>query len=177
MPIPRGVEVERRIVIERTPPTDEFPEGRDEELVIEPNTNEKAVVRILVPTKKVKASELETLEKPSPRRSPEPNATPDRSSTPAEQLKTAEEEEKKGEGEDKEDELVDVEEDQNDMALAVPNRVSVSPAFSVYVIHQYAQRQHRNDFVQQIVRHLWDFFQEQTDDQKKIEDLAQKTAQ
>ena len=126
--------------------------------MIEANTNEKAVVRVLVPTKKVKASELETLDKPSPRRSPEPNATPDRSSTPAEPK--ADEEEKKGEGEEKEDELVDVEEEQNDMALAVPSRVAVSPAFSVYVLHQYAQRQHRNDFVAQIVRQLWDFFQE-----------------
>ena len=56
--------------------------------MIEPNTNEKAVVRILVPTKKVKASELDKEDKPSPRRSPEPNATPDRSSTPADKPQT-----------------------------------------------------------------------------------------
>ena len=62
------------------------------------------------------------------------------------------------------------------MALAVPNRVSVAPSYSVYVIHQYAQRMHRNDFVQQIVRQLWDFFQDHSEDQKKIEDLAEKTA-
>ena len=56
--IPKGVEVEKRIVIEKEPPSEGFPEGREVETVIEPNTNEKAVVRILVPTKKVPVSEV-----------------------------------------------------------------------------------------------------------------------
>ena len=44
----------------------------------------------------------------------------------------------------KEDVLVDVEEDQNDMALQVVNRVGVAqPPYSMYIIHQYAQRMHR----------------------------------
>ena len=128
--------------------------------MIEANTNEKAVVRILVPTKKVLASELE--DKPSPRRSPEPDrATPD----PKEDKKEEEEAEKKeGEEEKKEDELVDVEEDQNDMALAIANRVRIAPEYSLYIMNQYAQRMHRHDFVQQIVRQLYDYFQEHGED-------------
>ena len=148
--------------------------------MIEPNTNEKAVVRILVPTKKVPASEL-VEDKPSPRRSPEPKETPDRSSTPQDidgksQADEDKKEEKPVEEEKKEDVLVDVEEEQNDMGLAVPNSVVVAPKYTVYVIHQYAQRMHRNDFIQQIVRQLWDYFQEHEKDQKRLEELAEKSA-
>ena len=178
VPIPRGVEVEKRIIIEKEPPSDEFPDGQEIETVIEPNTNEKAVVRILVPTKKVPASEL-VEDKPSPRRSPEPKETPDRS-TPADMERSQNDEDKKeekpAEEEKKVDELVDVEEDQNDMGLSVPNRVVVSPSYSVYVIHQYAQRMHRNDFIAQIVRQLWDYFQENEKDQKRLEEIANKSA-
>ena len=119
--------------------------------MIEPNTNERAVVRILVPTKKVPASELVAEDKPSPRRSPDPTASPDRA-TPVEKegekAGEAEEGEKKeadkpAEEEEKADELVDVEEEQNDMALSVANRVSLAPAYSVYIMNQYAQRMHR----------------------------------
>lgn len=141
--------MERRIVIEKEPPTEEFPEGRESETVIEPNTNEKAVVRVLVQTKKVPQSEL-VEDKPSPRRSPDPTAdrktpedkTPDDKSDDDDEKKKSPEK-PVGEEEKKEDVLVDVEEDQNDMALAVPNRVSLAPAYSVYVMHQYAQRMHR----------------------------------
>ena len=52
-PIPKGVEIETRVIIEKEEPSEEFPEGHDNEIVIEANTNEKAVVRILVTTKKV----------------------------------------------------------------------------------------------------------------------------
>ena len=112
--------------------------------MIEPNTNEKAVVRILVPTKKVPASELVD-DKPSPRVSPELGTSPSKAEGVKEGEKTIEDGE---EGERKEDELasserkgdelVDIEEEQNDMALAVANRVSLAPAYSVYVMNQYA---------------------------------------
>lgn len=180
--IPNGVEVETRTIIEREEPGEDFPEGRDIETIIESNTNEKAVVRVLVPTKKVLQSELnamaegeKTLESDKDKRkSPEPGRK-----TPEDEKKgsDSEAEEKKDE-EPKEDVLVDVEEEQNDMALAVPNRVAAAqPPYSVYVISQYAQRAHRNDFTNQIVRQLYDYFQEHDKDEKKINDLAQQTAQ
>jgi hypothetical protein len=175
--IPNGVEVETRTIIEREEPGEDFPEGRDIETIIEANTNEKAVVRVLVPTKKVLQSELnamaegeKTLESDKDtRKSPEPGRK-----TPEDEKKgsDSEAEEKKDE-EPKEDLLVDVEEEQNDMALAVPNRVGAAqPPYSVYVISQYAQRAHRNDFANQIVRQLYDYFQEHDKDEKKITDLA-----
>ena len=46
--------------------------------MIEPNTNERAVVRILVPTKKVPASELVDEVKPSPRGSPDLAESPNK---------------------------------------------------------------------------------------------------
>ena len=90
----------------------------------------------MIPTKKVPASELE--DKPSPRRSPDPDRnTPDEKDA----------EKPKAEGEDdgkpteeikKEDELVDIEEDQNDVALAVANHVKLAPGYSVFIMNQYA---------------------------------------
>ena len=136
--IPKGVEVERRIVIEKEPPSEGFPEGREIETVIEPNTNEKAVVRVLVPTKKVPISQVQ--EEQSPRGGSSLEKT-------GEKPKEEEGEDKK-EGEQKpeekkEEEMVEIEEDQNEMGLAVSNRVSLPPPYSVYVINQYAQRVHR----------------------------------
>ena len=43
---PRGVEVRTRIGVEKTNVTPENPKGIEQEVVIEKNTNEKAVVRI-----------------------------------------------------------------------------------------------------------------------------------
>lgn len=141
-PIPKGVEIERRIIIEKEQPSEEFPEGREIETVIEPNTNEKAVVRIRVPTKQVLQSELVPEQPNSPSRSPSPDRkTPesgdrDKSSEKGDDIDKHEEK--------KEDVLVDVEEDQNDMALQVSNRIGIAqPPYSVYIIHQYAQRAHR----------------------------------
>jgi len=176
IPVPKGVEVERRIILEQEPASEAFPDGREVETIIEANTNEKAVVRILVPTKKVPSSELVD-DKPSPRRSPDPERkTPDEKAADEKKEGEADAEAAPVEEEKKADELVDVEDDQNDMALAVPNRIAIAPAYSVYVLNQYAQRMHRYDFVQQIVRQLFDFFQEHGDDQKKIQDIADKTA-
>ena len=115
MPIPRGVEVESRMIIEKEEPSEDFPEGRDIETIIEANTNEKAVVRVLVPTKKVLASELakeneveKTIEDDK-RKSPEPGRK-----TPVSDKHDSEnedEEKKDVEEEKKEDVLVDVEDD------------------------------------------------------------------
>ena len=98
------------MIIEKEAPSEGFPDGREVETVIEPNTNEKAVVRILVPTKKVPISEVR--EEQSPRRSPEGERAA--SSLEKEKPKEAEGEEKKEEdkpAEEKEEEMVDIEED------------------------------------------------------------------
>ena len=133
-------------MIEQEPPSESFPEGREIETVIEPNTNERAVVRILVPTKKVPASEL-IEDKPSPRVSPELGESPNKGGEEKEGEKQEDGEDKKEEDDPassrKGDELVDIEEEQNDMALSVANRVSLAPAYSVYIMNQYAQRMHR----------------------------------
>ena len=135
-------------MIEQEPPTEEFPEGRELETVIEPNTNERAVVRILVPTKKVLASEIvDEAIKPSPRGSPDLGESPNKAGEKdGEKPEDGEEGERKEDDlgeEKKDDELVDIEEEQNDMALSVANRVSIAPAYSVYIMNQYAQRSHR----------------------------------
>ena len=55
---PRGVEVRTRIGIEKTNVTPGNPKGDEQEVVIEKNTNEKAIVRILVPKRTVTYSEF-----------------------------------------------------------------------------------------------------------------------
>jgi len=54
---PRGIEVEDRILIEKTPVTADNPQGVKETL-IEKNINEKAIVRILVPKRTMTMSEV-----------------------------------------------------------------------------------------------------------------------
>ena len=138
--IPKGVEVERRIVIEKEPPSEGFPDGREIETVIEPNTNEKAVVRILVPTKKVPISQVQDEASPRGGSSLEKTGEKPKDEGEAEDKK---ENELKPPEEKKEEEMVEIEEDQNEMGLAIANRVSLPPPYSVYVINQYAQRVHR----------------------------------
>ena len=48
MPIPKGLETIERQTIERVPPSEEFPEGKDEFINVPRNTGEMAVVRILI---------------------------------------------------------------------------------------------------------------------------------
>ena len=55
---PRGVEVRTRIAMEKANVTPDNPKGTEQEVVIEKNTNEKAVVRILVPKRTVTYSEF-----------------------------------------------------------------------------------------------------------------------
>lgn len=54
---PRGIEVVARTVMEKTAPTAENPKG-ESEVTIEKNTNEKAIVRILVPKRTMTLSEV-----------------------------------------------------------------------------------------------------------------------
>ena len=54
---PKGIELVSRIQIEKVAPTPENPKG-EQEVTIEKNTNEKAVVRILVPKRTMTMSEL-----------------------------------------------------------------------------------------------------------------------
>ena len=54
---PKGIELVSRIQIEKVAPTPENPKG-EQEVTIEKNTNERAVVRILVPKRTMTLSEL-----------------------------------------------------------------------------------------------------------------------
>ena len=54
---PRGVEVANRTQIEKVAPTPENPKG-EQEVLVEKNTNERAIVRILVPKRTMTMSEL-----------------------------------------------------------------------------------------------------------------------
>ena len=60
-----------------------------------------------------------------------------------------------------------VEMDQDDKALSVVARPN-SLQYSAYVINEYAARCHRRDFLEQIVRQCFDFFDGKPERQKEI---------
>lgn len=56
---PRGIELKSRVEVKKELPSKEFPEGRKIENVIPKNTNERAVVRILVPFREMTQTEMQ----------------------------------------------------------------------------------------------------------------------
>ena len=65
--------------------------------------------------------------------------------------------------------------DQNDLALAITGRPQ-GLQYSALVMHEYAQRVHRKDFVEQIVRQCFDFFQGHPERQTYIQKAADAEA-
>jgi len=57
--------------------------------------------------------------------------------------------------------------DQHDQALAITGRPT-GLQYSAHVIHEYAQRIHRKDFVEQIVRQCYDFFDGHPERQREL---------
>lgn len=68
-----------------------------------------------------------------------------------------------------EDERI-VEQEQEDKALAIASRINLQTPYMICVMNQYAARQHRTDFVDQVRSKLVDFFSERENnkDIKKI---------
>lgn len=65
--------------------------------------------------------------------------------------------------------------DQDDKALAVVARPGALQ-YSAFVINDYAARCHRKDFLEQIVRQCFDFFDGKPDRQKAIQEAADAEA-
>ncbi len=57
MSAPRGVETERRVTVEKVSISADYPTG-EKQTVIEKNTNERAIVRIMVPKRTMTLSEI-----------------------------------------------------------------------------------------------------------------------
>jgi len=65
-----------------------------------------------------------------------------------------------------------VEVEQDDKACAISNRISLKEPYLVYVMNQYASRAHRQDFFEQIRSKVFDFFQEDSKQLKKLIEVA-----
>lgn len=65
--------------------------------------------------------------------------------------------------------------DQEDKALAITARPKELP-FSAFVLHEHAQREHRIDFVEQIVRQCFDFFDGHPERSNDIAHAAEREA-
>ena len=69
-----------------------------------------------------------------------------------------------------------VEMDQEDKALAITGRPN-GLTFSAFIIQEFPQRVQRHDFVEQIVRQCFDFFDGHPERQREIVAAADKAAQ
>lgn len=125
LPVPKGIELEDRQVMEKVPATDSSPET-ERSVVIPRNTAEKAVVRVLIPKKRLTRSEM--------------------------QEQTDEGVMSDGGNSER---LVEMDED--DRGLAICARLASMP-YGLYVIHQYAQRVHRNEYITAITKAIPEFF-------------------
>lgn len=65
--------------------------------------------------------------------------------------------------------------DQDDKALAITGRPTGLP-YSAFVINEYAQRMHRKDFMEMVVRHCFDFFDGRPEKQAEIMKCAEEMA-
>ncbi len=84
---PRGVEVERRVVVEKVSISSEHPTG-EKETVFEKNTNERAIVRIMVPKRTMTLSEVNAeKEKPAEEGSEGPTSPASKKEEEAEENK------------------------------------------------------------------------------------------
>ena len=193
-----------RTEIQKVPPTPENPKG-EQEVVIEKNTNEKAVVRILVPKRTMTLSEVNAeenkreeegkevvSEKKEGEEAPDGDQTAQKTATEPD---AAAEDSKLQEGalntdpasrsqqasrlsRVPEDERI-VEQDQEDRALTIGNRINLATPYMVSVMNQYAAKAHRTDFVDQLRSKLVDFFSERENAKmlKQIQEMADDEAE
>ena len=182
---PRGVEAFEKRTIEKGAPTAENPSG-ETEVVIPKNTNERAVVRILVPKRTMTLSEYHADQKKEEEEQP--------AEAKEGQKKEEEEGETKAEGETKESKPGSalsvaksaasrsnmasrlsrvpsekiIETDQDDKALAIGNKINLSQQYMVLVMNDYAARQHRHDYIEQLRSKTFDYFQEHKKDLNQL---------
>ena len=168
---PRGVEVERRVITE----------ANGTETVIEKNTNERAIVRIMVPKRSMTLSEFNADQaKPVDDDNSDGPTSPKSQKEGDEEKKGADKDaadatpDKKAEDKEQEDERDTsqrnvsrlsrvpsgrlVEQDQDDRALIINNRINLQSPYMVFIMNQYAARAHRIDFIEQIRSKVVDFF-------------------
>ena len=175
---PRGIELATRTEIQKTSVTAATPKG-EQEVVIEKNTNERAVVRILVPKRTMTLSEINAEKEPPQTADGEDVLSNDAPAGDGEQAP-------KEDGEGEKEELGEtrqsvtksalsrqpseriVEQDQEDKAIMIASKVNLGTPYQVYVLNQFAARAHRVDFIEQIKRGLYDWFQDNPRAFKKI---------
>ena len=155
---PRGVEIVDRTQVEKVSISDEFPTG-EKHTLIEKNTNEKAVVRIMVPKRTMTMSEVNA-ENTKPEENEDPTS-PKSSKSIDEEKKGDKTPEPTSPTPAKEEEASQqhpsrlsrvpseriIEQDQDDRALIIANRINLQTPYMVLVMNQYAARAHRADFI------------------------------
>lgn len=180
--IPRGVEIETREILNA--------EGEVTQ-VIEKNSNERALVRVMVPRRKLTLSEIDVEEKKRDadfklKAAPlSPTSAAGEGEKKDEEGKEAKPEEEKPAEEApavEEEPLEDlkekfIEQDQDDRVTQMNGRVNLNPpGYLVHHLNQFGARAHRHDFVSQILRVTYDFFVENVNAQKQIEEIADADA-
>ena len=158
---PKGMEAFERVEVQKVPVSAEHPTG-EQEVRIEKNTNERAVVRILVPKRAMTLSEINAHDRIGDAASETPakegeGAASEQPSSPVASSKSKTEAKADTSAKDasasqlrndesglqrQPSERI-IETDQEDRAVAVGNRINLSQAYMVLVMNQYAARAHR----------------------------------
>ena len=176
---PRGVEPFTRT---------EIPKGSSEPVTIEKNTNERAVVRILVPKRTMTLSEInaekeqhkdEDGEENKGAVSPEPVKEGDKDK-PDSKLEVHNDEKRSAQTNSRLSRVPSeriIMQDQEDKALAIGNRINLTTPYMVLVMNQFAARAQRLDYVEQMKSKLFDWFHENPKMQKKLLEIAEEEAE
>ena len=176
---PRGVEAWAR---------KEIPKGQDQEVTVEKNTNERAIVRILVPRRTMTQSEIAEEDKANTverAESPDKAAPADGDAENADGADGA-----AGSGSKKDDrsninasrlshvpsERIIVT-DQEEKALAIANRINLKEPYMVMVMNQSAAEVHRVDFLDMVQNKVFDWFNDNPKTKKQIQELAQEESE
>ena len=178
MVAPRGVEPYSRTVKEK--------DGT--EVAVEKNTNEKALVRIMVPKRTMTLSEYNAEQKAeeaeSPEKAKEGEEGQDKSGEASRAISPDEGEKDQSRASPQPASRLSrvpseriIETDQDEKALAIANKINLTTPYMVLTINQYAAKAHRHDFIEQIKSKVFDFFNENSKVQKQLQELADEEAE
>ena len=178
---PRGVEAWTRT---------EIPKGQDQEVVVEKNTNEKAIVRILVPKRSMTQSEIaaEDQERAKEDRAESPDRAPvDGDEANAEAAAADDGASSPKKVDDQSNRNVSrlsrvpseriIVTDQEEKALAIANRINLKEPYMVLVMNQSAAQVHRADFLDMVQNKVFDWFNDHPKIKKQIQELADEESE
>ena len=157
---PKGLEQRDRTIMEKQA------DGTEKEVTIAKNTNEKALVRILIPKKKITKSEIAEEQQ-------QQNATPEGGEPVPEGEQQQNAPSRASALSNHDDRMIEV--DQDERGVSVMGRSAQLP-YAVFIVNHYAQREHRHDFLHHVCRNYPEYFSENPKKMRELEQALDRSA-